>query len=91
MADLIAVTRIAALRRHQAIGAGGTCRPRQSMNETDKRELKALIDAEVNSRRAIERREILVEIERLKARGTKQEAGTIELVMVLIRTRSIAR
>ena len=57
------------------------------MNDTDKSQLMALIDAEVNSRLAIERAEILAELEELKARGTKQEAGTLELVTMLIRSR----
>ena len=51
----------------------------------------ALIEAEVNSRLAIERTEILAELEQLKARGTTQEAGTLELVAVLIKSRSLEK
>ena len=61
------------------------------MNEADKSELRALINAEVNSRLAIERTEILAELEQLKARGTTQEAGTLELVAVLIKSRSLEK
>ena len=47
----------------------------------------ALIEAEVNSRLAIERAEILVELDSLKARSTKSASEVIRLVELLVQSR----